>query len=65
MKEYGIKQLRNVGLISHGGAGKTTLTEALLFNSGATERLGRVDDGSSVIDYDPDEIKRKITINIA
>jgi len=63
VKEYNIRQLRNVGLISHGGAGKTSLTEAMLYNSGATDRLGRVDDGSSVVDYDPDEIKRKITIN--
>jgi len=55
--------LRNVGIIAHGGAGKTTLAEALLFNAKATERMGRVDDGSSNFDYDPEEIRRKITIS--
>lgn len=63
MKEYKTEQLRNVGVISQAGAGKTSLTEAMLYNSGSSDRLGRVDDGSTVSDYDPDEIKRKATIN--
>ena len=57
--------IRNLVLIGHGGCGKTSLAEALLFTAGATSRLGRVDDGSSVFDYEPEEIKRKITISSA
>jgi len=58
-----IQQIRNVGIIAHGGAGKTSLAEALLFNAKATDRMGKVDDGSSNFDYDPEEIRRKITIS--
>jgi elongation factor G len=57
--------LRNVGLIAHVGSGKTSLAEAMLFNGKATTRLGRVDDGSSNMDFEPEEIKRKITISTA
>lgn len=65
MKEYRSDRLRNIGIVAHGGAGKTSLAEALLFNSGAVNRLGRVDDGSSTTDFEPEEIKRKVTISAA
>jgi len=64
MKQYGLENIRNVVLLSHCGAGKTSLAEAALFTAGVTTRLGRVDDGTTVSDYDPDEIKRKISLNL-
>ncbi len=63
IKEYPPAQIRNIAITGHNGTGKTSLTEAILFISGVTNRLGKVDDGSTVTDYDPDEIKRKISIN--
>ncbi|MFN2257136.1 MAG: elongation factor G [Desulfuromonadaceae bacterium] len=56
-------KLRNVGIVAHGGAGKTSLVEAMLFNTGMTKRFGKVDEGSSIMDFEPEEIKRKITIS--
>src|SRR5438093_348300 len=58
-----IGKIRNVGVVGHGGVGKTSLVEAMLFAAGAVTRLGRVDDGSTTTDFDPDEIRRKISIN--
>ena len=63
MKNGYEEKIRNLGIIAHGGAGKTTLAEALLFCAGATDRMGKVDDGTSSFDIDPEEIKRKITIS--
>src|SRR5947208_4550455 len=58
-----VGKIRNVGIVGHGGVGKTSLVEALLFSAGALTRLGKVDDGSTTTDFDPDEIRRKISIN--
>ena len=65
LKEYRSDKLRNVGIIAHGGAGKTSLVESLLFTAGATTRIGRVDDGTTTADFEPEEIKRKVTISAA
>lgn len=65
LKEYRSDRLRNVGIIAHGGAGKTSLTESLLFNTGATTRIGRIADGTTITDFEPEEIKRKVTISAA
>jgi elongation factor G len=59
-----IARIRNVGFVGHGGVGKTSLVEAILFRNGMTSRLGRVDDGTATTDFDPEETKRKISINI-
>jgi elongation factor G len=63
MKSYSAEHIHNVALISHVGAGKTTLAEALLFLSGAITRLGRVEDGNTTSDYDPDEAKRQMSVS--
>ncbi len=65
MEQFGLENIRNVVLLSHNGAGKTTVAEMLLFNTKAISRLGKVDEGTATSDYDPDEIKRKISINLS
>ncbi len=65
MGKYDTAKIRNLGIIAHGGAGKTSLSEAILYNAGMIDRLGRVDDGTSTMDYEPEEIKRKISITSA
>ncbi len=65
MKVYETKNLRVVTLVGHGDTGKTSLTSAMLFNAGVTNRLTKVDDGNAITDYDPEEIKRKISLTTA
>ncbi len=65
MKVYESKDIRNVGVVGHGDSGKTTLTAGILFTSGATNRLLRVDEGNTITDFDDEEIARKITISTA
>ncbi len=63
MKQYSSEKIKNIAIAGHAGSGKTSLAEALLFKSKATDRLGKIADGNTVCDYDPEEIKRRTTIN--
>jgi len=65
MKSYGPEHVHNIGIFGHAGSGKTTLAEALLYTARATTRLGRVEDGNTVMDYDPEEKERRQSINLA
>ena len=62
MKEYASEFIRNVAVVGHGKTGKTSILDACIFNSGAAKRLGKVDDGTSLLDYEAEETKRKMTI---
>ena len=65
MKQYTSQNIKNVALAGHGNAGKTSLAEALLFISGATDRLGKTSEGNTVCDFDAEEIRRVSSVSTA
>ena len=65
MKQYQAKNILNVALAGHSGSGKTTVAEAMLFLSGASDRLGKVSEGNTICDYDQEEIRRKTSVTTA
>ncbi len=65
MDKYGLGNIRNVAFLGHSGSGKTALSEAILFSAGAINRLGKVDEGTTTSDFDPAEVRRKISINLS
>lgn len=65
MKEYKIENVRSIGIMGHGGTGKTSLAESILYDCKETDRIGRIEDGTTICDYDPEEKKRQISISMA
>lgn len=63
MKDYQAAEIRNIAIAGHSGSGKTTLAEALIYKAGASDRLGKTSEGSTVCDYDPEEIKRRASLS--
>ena len=62
MKQYDAKKIINIALAGHSGAGKTSVAEAMLYLAGASDRLGKVNDGNTVCDFDAEEVKRKVSV---
>lgn len=65
MKQYEAKRIKNIAILGHSGCGKTSVAESMVYLSGASERLGKVSDGSTLFDFDPEEIKRKVSVSSA
>ena len=65
MKEYDSTNIHNIEIVGHGRSGKTRIVKDCLFNTGAVKRLGKVDDGTAATDYEPEEIKRRLSISSA
>lgn len=65
MKSFDVTNIRNIALVSHGGAGKTSLIESFAFNAKKTDRIGKITDGNTVSDFEPEEIKRQISLNLS
>ncbi|MBN2878501.1 MAG: elongation factor G [Clostridia bacterium] len=65
MKDYTTSNIRNIGLVGHGSQGKTILAEAMVYNSGEIDRMGKVENGNTVMDFDPEETKREISISLS
>lgn len=65
MKKYETNKIRNLALVGHSGSGKTSVTEAMVFNTGVTNRLGRVEDGNTISDFDKEEIAKKVSIGLS
>ena len=65
MKVYTENSIYNIALLGHGGSGKTTLADAILYYAGLTDRIGKAGDGTTVMDFDPEEKKRKVSVSTA
>src|SRR5688572_22618157 len=65
MRTYSADRIHNVGLFSHAGAGKTTLAEAMLYETGVVTRMGKVDEGTTVSDHEPEEIDHRVSIHMS
>lgn len=65
MKQYLADKIRNIALVGHGSAGKTSLAEAMLYRAGAIDRLGKVENGTTTCDFDPEETKRMVSVSSA
>lgn len=62
MKQFNAKKIKNIALVGHGGSGKTSVAESMIYLAGSTDRLGKINDGNTVCDFDPEEIRRKVSV---